>query len=47
MLDQFHHVFIHQLLQHDHIYRLVTLTMVVRFGGSTSKRLYLVYHHGN
>jgi hypothetical protein len=46
-LDQFHRVLIHQLLQHDHIYRLAAHIMVVRFGNSTSNRLNLADHHVN
>jgi hypothetical protein len=34
-------------LQHDHIYKLVTRAMAVRFDSSISNRLNLAYHHGN
>jgi hypothetical protein len=37
----------YQLLQHDHIYRLVARAMAVGFGGLTSSQLNLGFHHGN
>jgi hypothetical protein len=46
-LDRFHHVLTHQLLQHDHIYRLVARIMAVRFGGSNFNLLNFAYHDEN